>query len=485
MSRVVCVFPPFFRLTESKNNRVTPAIHYLAEVLHRRGHEVLYLNADHSDVEEYADRFSITMNNWLYDERIRNGHKSFDEAMDVIKEFRPDFVVIGAGDILLPTVDIGSSDSCAKMASLVKAWNPDCVTVGYGHQLRTAKPEHVSALDAIIQGEGEEDVVEIVENGVRGVLPIRYRADMDSLPILTGSYLHHEVTSFDWDYIMSMRGCPFKCTFCFQPSLRGSKIKMMSPQRFVSEVRHRIVATGTTGFYFSDMIFGLTKKRTLEMCRLLTEVKAECEQFHWWCEARVDTVVDEEMAEAMALAGCSHLKFGVEMANNQMLKVIQKGIDLNKIQIAFERAAAFGIKRTAYVLLGCPGFTDQDYQDMWQFFSSLCADHYVININVPYRGTKLYQMLEADLHKAGLFKDGEEGFTHTSEAMQKFWGISDKTIKMYFSLEGVKDDTHLRMYRRKVVDRPYFKKTGKIRYHTDEELKGVPELLKLVGSDGI
>lgn len=45
----------------------------------------------------------------------------------------------------------------------------------------------------------------------------------------------------------------------------------------------------------------------------------------------------------------------------------------------------------------------------------------MININVPYVGTQLYEQVKEQLFDFGIYKDGEESYMHTSLVMQKFW----------------------------------------------------------------
>ncbi|MFP4976678.1 B12-binding domain-containing radical SAM protein [Paenibacillus sp. CN-4] len=457
--RVACIIPPFYRLIESKNNRISPAMHYIAEILYRRGHAVTLINGDYApDDHDYTERYSMTMNSWLMQERCIRGHESFDRVINELESFQPEYVFIGVGDVLMPTVELGSTQSCAYLAKEIKKRWGDAVTcIGYGHLLKHAKPKDMEDLNAVIVGEGEDLAISVVEEGARGALPVKWVQQLNDLPILTDSYLAQKSNPEDWDYIMSMRGCPKRCTFCYQPSLRGSNVSFMSPERFVSEIRYRIEHLHVFGFYFSDMIFlpGLGK-RTSEMLRLLIELKEEYPAFHWWAEARVDICVRQNILDQMKQSGCVHLKFGVEMANQKMLDTVRKGIRLDEVKEAFRMAAKAGIKRTAYILLGCPGFTDQDYKEMLPFFKALEADNYVININVPYVGTQLYEQVKEQLFDFGIYKDGEESYMHTSLVMQEFWGISDETRDCFFALQGEKDDAKVRNYKRKIVEKESF-----------------------------
>lgn len=468
MKKVACVIPPLYRLIESKNNRVTLSMHYMAEILHRRGHEVLYINGDYADDSvSYCDRLSMTKNSWLFDVRYKEGHESYDEVMAALDEFKPDIVIVGAGDVLMPTVELGSPQSCAYMVKQIRErFGNDVVCVGYGHLLRYANKEETKELDVIITGEGEEDIVDVVENGLRGTLEEKFVTDMDSLPILTGSYLYPKYKPEDMDYVMSMRGCGHRCVFCQQPSLRGNRVAMMSANRFIEEVRYRIENFGTMDFYISDPVFlPDTTERTNDMLEQLIQLKKEYPDFMWRSEARIDTIISHaSFAEKLYQSGCRHLKLGVEMLNKDMLKYIQKDITIEQAIEAFKICRENGIETTAYVLLGCPGFKDEDYREMWKHFRDLQANNYVINITVPYQGTELYGKMDTYLHENSLYEDGEEGFSHISLIMKDFWNISDETLAMYFSLQGKKDDANKRNYQKKVVDKEYYDKCGIIRY---------------------
>uniref|UniRef100_UPI000CC3AEE4 B12-binding domain-containing radical SAM protein n=1 Tax=Clostridium TaxID=1485 RepID=UPI000CC3AEE4 len=343
--RVACVIPPFYRLIESKNNRLPPAMHYIAEILHRRGHEVIFINGDYVDDSfDYADRFSMTANSWLFNERYKNGHESFYNIINILSDFKPDVVFLSAGDVLIPTVELGSTQSCACLAKMIKEIiGPNVTCVGYGHLLRYAKEKDLKDLDVIIAGEGEEFATEIVEDNFRGKTKISWCNDMNSLPILSDRYIYYKPKPEDWDYIMSMRGCPNRCTFCHQPSLRGYNISMMSPVRFLRELRYRIDKIGTKGFYFSDMIFAPgAGPRTIEMLDRLTLLKSEYPEFNWWAESRVDSITSNDIVKKMKKAGCRHLKFGVEMANQDMLNTVRKGISLSEIKNAFSLTQNYG-----------------------------------------------------------------------------------------------------------------------------------------------
>lgn len=89
----------------------------------------------------------------------------------------------------------------------------------------------------------------------------------------------------------------------------------------------------------------------------------------------------------------------------------------------------------------------------------------MININVPYVGTQLYEQVKEQLFDFGIYKDGEESYMHTSLVMQKFWGISDETRDSFFALQGEKDDSKVRNYKRKIVEKAAFIENDVLSFH--------------------
>ena len=465
--KIACIIPPYYRLIESKNNRVFPAMHYAAEILYRRGHDVKLINGDYGDeTVDYSDRYSMLKNSWLFEYCFENGHPVYDEIIDILVELEPDFIFISAGDSLLPTVETGCAQSCVFLAKQIKKIIGDKpVIIGYGHLLKYASPENLINLDVIVSSEIENYLLPIVEEGLRGCLADDWYQDINSLPLLTDSYLLYPTSPQDWDYVTSSRGCTNQCKFCFQPALRGGNIAVCTAEKLMAEIENRIEKHGTEGFYIADMIFTLGNSEELEnKLSYLRRIKEKHPRFAWWAEFHVKNILSPDVVEAIYKSGCIHMKIGVEMGNQAMLDKMNKQITLEEIKHVFGITKKVGIKRTAYVLIGCPGFTDSEYRDMWPFFKELDADNYVVNISVPYIGTALYDEVFPMLHQKGIYKKGEEGFIHTSQVMKEFWGISDSTLDLFFSLQGVKDDARFRVYKRKVVNNDIFLNSKRITY---------------------
>lgn len=461
---IVCIIPPYYRLIESKNNRVSPAMHYAAQTLAQNGFPVTLINGDYADQNtSYCDRYSMYCNNWLFEERYREGFKAFDETVQKALKYNPSIVIIGAGDVLLPTVEMGNGQSCAAIAAGIKRQDRSIKCIGYGHMLKYTAPRYLQELDVIITSECEDILVDVITNKTEGLIHDHWVSNLDCLPILTTDYIAQEINKYDFDYIMSMRGCQYKCRFCLQPGMR-KQIGRLSVEHFRNDLLYRIHHLGLTTFYFSDMVF-LSKKdpRKKEMLSMLCEIKKAFPSFRWCCEERTDSMSEEDYL-LWKMAGCFHIKYGVEALDQKILNALGKHTKFEHAQQAFARSKKAGLQTTAYILLGCPGFTDKDYREMLQLFHELDADNYVVNISVPYCGTQLNQQLQHQLKEGSPYYNSEEGFFHLSDQMSQLWGISPETLRRYFDLRTKKEDRSYRQYTRKIVDPQIYFSEHRIEY---------------------
>jgi anaerobic magnesium-protoporphyrin IX monomethyl ester cyclase len=69
--------------------------------------------------------------------------------------------------------------------------------------------------------------------------------DLDKLP-MPAKY-------FEFQHLISSRGCPANCTFCGSPQLWGHKVRFHSPEYFVEQLEH-LYRKGITFFYVSTRI---------------------------------------------------------------------------------------------------------------------------------------------------------------------------------------------------------------------------------------
>ena len=136
------------------------------------------------------------------------------------------------------------------------------------------------SIDCIARGEGNLSSVEAVEAGAHlskvpgiaymengGVItnptpPLLPNLDLLGLP----AYHLLPMDKYRRYNIVSMRGCPYACSFCASTVLFGRKVRYRSPAGVVAEIEHLLSTYGDRQFWFSDDTFTVNRRHTLEIC---------------------------------------------------------------------------------------------------------------------------------------------------------------------------------------------------------------------------
>lgn len=189
---------------------------------------------------------------------------------------------------------------------------------------------------------------------------------------------HREFATVLTDY-----GCPYHCSFCVMSTI-GYKYRavenVMEELRFLKKI-------GTKELYFCDQTFGVSRRRTLELC---SSMKNERFGFGWSCFTRVD-LITEELLGALQSAGCHTVKLGVESANEKVLLKYQKRFTIAQIRDAFRLCKAKNMRTVATFILGLPDESEETAHATIAFAKELDPDFASFNVAVPRVGTPLRQ----------------------------------------------------------------------------------------------
>jgi radical SAM superfamily enzyme YgiQ (UPF0313 family) len=276
--------------------------------------------------------------------------------------------------------------------------------------------------DYVVVGEGEQTLLELINclrsNGdASEVAGLAYREngslhrtaarvlldDIDTLPppayhlLDMGDYtrpttglIRHILIS--GAAILTTRGCPYKCTYCGNPSLWAThKYKKVVRKRSVDSVldelelladKYRIDA-----FYIADDAFTIGEDRVRRFCEGLIARKLD---LAWACQTHVNLFTDN-MARWMRDAGCLQVEFGVESGSDRVLKEMKKRTTTARIRRAFETARRHGLRTLANVMINTPTETERDLKKTVSFTRALKPTVYSYAVTVPMVGTEIYE----------------------------------------------------------------------------------------------
>jgi len=183
--------------------------------------------------------------------------------------------------------------------------------------------------------------------------------------------------------MITSRGCPFKCSFCFQ---HGTGWRCRSVSNIIDEIQY-CTGLGIRNFFIFDETFTVNKQRVIELC---DEIKRRYLNITWSCRSRVDTI-DEETMGRLKEAGCQRISFGVEAANDDVLRRLNKKIVISQVKRIFKAAKKKRITTLADFMIGCPGEDRKKTYETIKLAVELNPDYAQFCLFTLFPATKLYE----------------------------------------------------------------------------------------------
>ncbi len=266
-----------------------------------------------------------------------------------------------------------------------------------GDRLQVDGPQLSTGNLGQIAGLAWRDRGEIVINPDRPFIP-----NLDDLPIP-----RHELLPLDkqrmpmikgpFTFIVTSRGCPAGCKFCIKHVSYQNSVRIRSPHLILEELQY-LAKLGIHNVHMYADLFTVNREQVVGLCRLIIESGLKV---RWTCNSRVD-YVDEEMLQLMGKAGCWYISWGIESANEQILKRTRKGYRKEQAIKALTWAKRAGINNWGYFIIGLPGETEETIRETIEYAKSLPLDIALFHIAAPYPGTPFfYEVVQNNWFRPG------------------------------------------------------------------------------------
>jgi radical SAM superfamily enzyme YgiQ (UPF0313 family) len=369
-----------------------------------------------------------------HDVRFLNG--AFMSNEEIIKEvslFKPAFAGIYS-------TTFGWKRALRTASSLKRLDRDIFITVGgpYPIAMQERCLEDSEDIDAVVTGEGEITVVEMLERlsggkepeGVEGVVyrkkeggkivknpPRSLITDLDALP-----FPARELLGNAYDYvpppatyrrrpvavIITSRGCNRRCIYCFQiDKTRKSGIRFRSVENVMSEIE-LCLRQGYREIKFIDDTLAADYDRAMTLSQ---EIKRRGLDFTWFASACVNQV-DKPLLKAFKDAGCWAILLGAESGVQKNLNTIRKGITLEQTKRAVKWAKEVGLTVYTPFIFGIPGETFEDALKTIEFAIEIDPDIANFHALTPFPGTEIYDNIE----KYGRMSEELSDFTYQGAA---------------------------------------------------------------------
>ncbi|MDO8647819.1 MAG: radical SAM protein [Candidatus Diapherotrites archaeon] len=191
--------------------------------------------------------------------------------------------------------------------------------------------------------------------------------------------------------IITSRGCPYSCVYCFK-GLFGLKYRVRSAKNVVAELEHLKKEFGIREFQIADDCFTLLKPRAIEICKRMIEKKIN---LPWSLPngIRADTITDE-LAQWMKKSGLEYTGLGIESGSQKILDSIGKVQKKETVREAVKILKKNKIKTVGFFMFGLPGETLETMKETVQFAKELDLDYCSISMTTPYPGTRLFDEIK-------------------------------------------------------------------------------------------
>lgn len=182
--------------------------------------------------------------------------------------------------------------------------------------------------------------------------------DLDFLPTpnweLAESY-HNQ--KFNMIYYESVRGCPYRCSFCNYPYLFDDTIfRVKSAEKIANDWKYYSEKLDIEYITCLDSLFTMPKKRLVDLCNLLIEMKVKIK---WICYARASDLADEEVVALMVKAGAYQVHIGIESGDQEILDNMNKKVKVEYNHDALKNCKKHGLTTIATLIVGFPGETQR------------------------------------------------------------------------------------------------------------------------------
>jgi anaerobic magnesium-protoporphyrin IX monomethyl ester cyclase len=309
-----------------------------------------------------------------------------------------------------------------KLNKIIKKYSPETKII-WGGSFPSLHYEFclgIPNVDIVVCGEGEFTLTELVSfykyktsdklKEIRGIAfndgkkvittQKRELVNLDDHPIGAWDILDKYIDNYLGDgkflTISTARGCPFKCSFCYNNLLyKGFKsYRCKSVKSVLEEIDYLMNRYGLKKLEFLDDDFLGNKKRGIEILSIAHKKYPDL-KFH--IKARISDIKDEDTVKIFAETGCETMFVGAESGSAEQLKSIKKGCSTVEMLEAAKLCKKYNIAVVYSFTCGYPKEKVSDLSSTVTMAENIKSisnkNKCIMEIISPIKGTPIYDNL--------------------------------------------------------------------------------------------
>ncbi len=281
-------------------------------------------------------------------------------------------------------------------------------------------------VDAIIRGQGELTLLELVQrivdgrsvenrdwHGIRGLSfkdadgeivqePERPVADINTLPVpayhLADPSIYAAASGVRQLAYTSSVGCPYQCNYCTDMVFYKRKFNAYHVDRVVDELGELVPRYNIEHVPLFDSNFLVDRKRAVAIAK---GIVASGVKFQWDFQTSTDflALMSEDDVRLLAESGVHHVGFGTESASMEVLNMMNKRFQhVDQMVETARKTFLAGIHVVFNIILGYPGETEAHRQETFRVMSDIAREYpnvsFSPNIFTPYPGIPIWPQLK-------------------------------------------------------------------------------------------
>ncbi|MBN2622979.1 MAG: B12-binding domain-containing radical SAM protein [Acidimicrobiales bacterium] len=333
-----------------------------------------------------------------------------------------------------------------RLVEAIKARYPD-VPVILGGEHVSSMPEFcllTSQADALVMGEGEETVIELLDaidegrpfadilgvayrertgDGTDGVVvnPRRERRlaiDDIARPAwhLIDLDTYHEHRWMGGMYsstksvpILATRGCPYQCTYCSAPNMWTPRWIPRDPKKVVDEIEHYIERFGARNFPFQDLTAIIKREWVVEFCE---ELLARGLDITWQMPTGTRSeAIDPEVAQLLKKTNMISMAYAPESGSETTRQLIKKKMKTDRMLESMRAAVDAELNVMVFMVIGFPHDTDEHLRENLTFLEQIAEvgiNDAAVGFYMALPGTQIFD----SLYDSGQITLDREYFRH-------------------------------------------------------------------------
>ena len=321
------------------------------------------------------------------------GDKVYEDFASMVNTFKPDIIAV--------TVVEDTIDYALRLIERIKDYDCPVVVGGVGATFNRGILLGSGLVDIVCKGEGEEAILDIVEYGYfrKEFYPL---SNLNNLPFPDFSiFPDNRITrvmhgkKFRMLQVEVDRGCPFACTYCCAPALKGmygqGYYRQKSRERLIQEMTYLSKTYKPDYFDFGSETF-LARKDIFD---LLHSYSAWI-NIPFWCQGRPETITEDKV-KALKAAGCADFQMGIEHGNAGFRRKYLNRKDTNtQILKACELLEKHKIPYSVNNIIGWPEETRELVFDTIELNRKINPKTMNCYMMAPYKGTAIRKRLEEE-----------------------------------------------------------------------------------------